>query len=194
MTGFVLSIVGGCDDYKFAFRGVTYSDPEEALKAQCAYNDDELKNIPSLTESLAKRCLVILPSHSLFQTGARGPQIVGDIIGFSPKGGDFLYQTRDQAWDFSAEVIKKRRIFKEVQVERSDKPENLPGDDYDSIIYISSNLQQWFMKIKSQTEPLPIYADESKGYSFEYTMSWLNYIEKVLIKEQLRQNSTQSIN
>ena len=199
VAGLVLSAATGCGSTKYLFMGATYTDPQKWLAAQRTYYDGLIEKIPALPRPLAKRALVILPGHGLIM-GITEEQAYSYMLKRYGLTRDMLkkmnrrnlqvrvkeesFQSSDMFWDSAANAVKKRGLFEEVQVERSDKPESLPAGDYDAIIYISSNLEQWLMKIKSKTEPVPVYLDKSKTDLFELRLSWLGYIEKVLAEDQ----------
>jgi hypothetical protein len=198
LVGFVLSMVAGCGP-KYGFMGVTYTDPEKWLAAQRTYYDGQVEKIPALPRPLARRALVILPGHGLIMEITEEQAFNNTLKRYGldretlkkmnprnlqvkiVKGG---WESSDISWDYFANCVKKRGLFEEVQVQRSDKPGTLPGGDYDAILYISSNLQQWLMKMKSKTESVPVFLDKSKTDPVEQRLSWLGYIEKVLTKKQ----------
>jgi hypothetical protein len=198
LVGFVLSTVAGCGT-KYVFMGVTYTDPQKWLAVQRTYYDGHIEKIPALPKPLAKRALVILPGHGLIMEITQ-EQVYSNTLKrygldretlkkMNPRNLQVRvkeegWQSSDIFWDCVANSVKKRALFEEVQVQRSDKPENLPGGDYDAILYISSNLQQWLMKMKSRTESVPVFLDKSKTDPVEQRLSWLGYIEKTLAKEQ----------
>lgn len=206
LVGFVLSAVAGCGP-TYMFMGVTYSNPEKWLAAQRTYYDGQIEKIPALPKPVAQRAMVVVPGHGLimsiweeqaFNNTLRSTGIDRKTLKkLNPRNLQVRivkgsWESTDMFWDHIADTVKKRGLFEDVQVQRSDKPEDLPGGDYDAILYISSNLQQWLMKVKSKTESVPVFFDKSKTDAVEQRLSWLAYIEKVLAKEQGRGSSARA--
>jgi hypothetical protein len=177
---FGLSALFGCAP-KYTVHGVTYADPEKALEAERNWNREQLKSVAPLAEPVAERALVILPDHGVIMaSGLYRQRIVGNPDAASQRSREWVLQTIDIGFDFAAEVLQKRGAFREVTVQRSDKPEEFLAHDYDAILYLSPDLNQWFMKIRSQAEPVPVYIDQSKETWGERYFTWAQYIEKVL--------------
>jgi hypothetical protein len=171
--------LSGCGMPKgYWYDEVRYPKPKQALEAQRAAQDETIAKIQPLAEPVGGRALVILPDRELIWAHVAGPK-----ESYSKSAKEFTLATNEMTWELHSEAVKKRHIFRMVEVQRSAKPDSLLASDYDAIIYPSSNLMQWLMKTRKGTEPSPVYVDESKPQGTERIVSWLEYIESVLAEQ-----------
>lgn len=95
---------------------------------------------------------------------------------------EYVISTIEAGRDTMAEILKRRKIFEEVSVTKSDHPETVTSSEYDVIIYLSvsgPNQKQWFLRASSDDESIPIYMDKSLPVGTQRSLSWLDYIEKI---------------
>lgn len=171
--------LSGCGMPKgYYYDDVRYPKAKQALEAQRAAQDEMLARIQPLAEPLGGRALVVLPERELIWTRVAVPK-----VSYSRSDKEFALATNEMVWELHAEAVRKRHIFKAVEVQKNEKPDDLLTSNYDAIIYPSSNLMQWFMKTRNGAEPSPVYVDESKPPGVERTMSWLKYMESVLAEQ-----------
>lgn len=171
----IFLLLCGCASYVYGYRGVNYSSSEQALKAQRDYRDRIISEISPTDRQLPYRALIVFPSRKLIEE--KGLRVKG-----SPNPDQFQYvvSALEMSFDFEAEAIKRRSIFEQVSTTKSDNPEKSISPEHDVIIYLlfeKAAEQQWFLKIPSKNEAIPIYVDTSLEGS-PRVLSWLNYIEK----------------
>lgn len=199
-VSFVCSLLASCSEVTCWHNGIWYTDPQKCLDAEKADLDEILNRITPLDAPLLEKGLVILPDQSLLWSASAGwgrQQIYNIYFIYiyselTSKVNTTYLTYYEMQFTAMAESIRKRGFFESIEIQQSDKPESFPAGDYDAIIYISSNLQQWFMKIQDQTKPEPIFIDWSKMQPEEKMMSWLDYIEEVLSKKKRERSSKQA--
>lgn len=90
----------------------------------------------------------------------------------------------ENIFDSMADALRRRKIFQEVSLIKSDKPESAKSNGYDDLIYLlvtGPDQLQWYLKTSSSDEPVPIYFNHSFPInSSQRVLSWLDYIEKTL--------------
>lgn len=173
----IVVILCGCAHTIYTYGRAKYASSEAALKAQQDDISRMIAEISPTDNSLGGRALVVLPSQRLIEE--KGIKTTGHV-----KRDDIEYviSTIKVGQDAMAEMLKRRKIFEEVSITRSDQPETVTSSGYDIVIYLlvsGPNQKQWFLRTSSNDESIAIYMDQSLPVGAQRALSWLDYIEKI---------------
>jgi len=180
--------LAGCGGLSY-YNGKAYHNPEEALKAYRADLNDRLASIAPTGNRIGGKALVALPNTAIlveaFLSGAKenpplfAPEDYEDDLPLTAARADAHY-------GFMADALKKRGVFDDVTVIRSDAPEKADIAGYDYLIYLSvpgPYKDQWYIRF-GKNAPMPIYLDYSIERSPERdvrrTNAWLMSIEQLV--------------
>ena len=180
---FCVAIVSGCTTYNY--NGRNYVSAQKTLDVQQVDLDNTLRQIVPLSNPIADKALVVLPSRSLIEKNG----VV--TTGYMARDGiELVISSLENNYKTMADSVRARNIFNEVVIRSDDKPETyvLPG--YYAIIYFalfSKNEAQWFIKFPQQNKEVPVYVDFSRQIGIDRTKAWLDIIEKN-VRENLISN------
>lgn len=183
LLAFVLLV--GCqvrhDSYTYG--GKRYRSPDRPLKALQRDLDDILMNIQPGDDKYEGSAHVVLPSRQLIE--AEGATYTGPKAKLSRNIIDYIVTAMEMNDDLMFAALRKRNIFGEVSMERSNRPELIARVGADYVIYktFKSNQPQWHIKPRTVDSAVPIYTDMSLGTGEERVHSWLKDIEKVLASQ-----------
>ena len=184
----LFSAASSCTRAQFGYGGTLYPSAGAALEAQRRQNASTLSEIPRSTNPVDGRALLVLPSRALIrQRGIRttGPPTEEQI--------EFIVTAVEVGYDNMADALRKRQIFDDLTVKKSDEPESVKPDKHDVIIYPtlpSSGQVQWFLRTGSPTsEAVPIYTNQTLS-GREQMLAWLDYVAQTAT-EQLRRERPQ---
>lgn len=90
--------------------------------------------------------------------------------------------------DNIAEAIKKRRLFQEVSITKSSNPDKYRTPDDVLTIYPTIGKKkfrddQWFVRIPSKDDAIPIYYDVTLPPGRARLVSLLDYLERKVVQE-----------
>lgn len=169
-------VMCGCTSGLYRYGEQKYYSSASALNAQRDDVANMIANIHPTNNPIGGRALIALPTQKLIEEkGIR-------ITGFATREQiDFIVSGVEISVGSMAEALKRRKIFEEVSVSKSDHPETMTSSQHDAIIYwllASPRQTQWFLKTPSNNKAVPIYMDQSLPLGAPRTLSWLDYIEK----------------
>jgi hypothetical protein len=178
----IISLCGCQSIYKY--KSAQYTSSEAALQAQRDDINEMIAEIKPTNNPLGGKALVVLPSRKLIESK------VVKIFTSSPRREwvEYFVMTIELDNDAKAEVLKRRKIFEEVAVTKSDQPETVMSSDYKIIVYlklIAYDQMQWYLRTSFADRSFPIYSDNSFPAGMQRTFSWLDYLEKTAA-EQLK--------
>lgn len=188
VTMLAVLTLAGCG-LKSNYNGTVYGRPEEALKAYGNDLNDRLAKVKPTNNRIGGKALVSLPGATkLKEIGFAGvkesyPDLSPDVL---EKNFEYTAARADAHNGFMADALKKRGIFDDVTVIRSDAPEKADISGYDYLIYLSvpgPYQDQWYIRF-GKNAPMPIYLDYSIERSPERDIkrltSWLMSIEQLV--------------
>jgi hypothetical protein len=179
---FSIIILASCATQKYRFGDIIYDTPEAALKVAQEQCDRNVSVITPTENPLGARALCVLPSRNLIEK--KGIRITGTP---KPEGINYVVSISEIDQDGMAQALRKRQIFSDVKIVKSNDPETFTMPEYEIIIYrvIKSPDQiQWFLKTSPNKEALPIHMDMSLPVGAPRILSWLKHVEN-LAREQL---------
>jgi len=173
-------ILAACITTKYYYANIPYDTPEAALKVAQETCNRNVSVINPTENPLGGRALCVLPSRKLIEKSGKS----GTKIYRTPKPEAFNHwvSLNEIDQDGMAEALRKRQIFNDVKIVKSDDPEMFTIPDYEIIIYSvikEPDQMQWFLKISPNKGPFPIYIDESLPSGPPRIFSWLKNIEKL---------------
>ncbi len=176
----IISLCGCQSIYKY--KSAQYTSSEAALQAQRDDINEMISEIKPTNNPLGGKALVVLPSRKLIESK------VVKIFTSSPRREwvDYFVMTIELDNDAKAEVLKRRKIFEEVAVTKSDQPETVTTPDYKIIVYLklmAYDQMQWYLRTSFAEKSFPIYADNSLPVGMQRTFSWLDYLEKTAAEQ-----------
>ena len=186
----IIVTLGGCG-LNCNYNGKVYNSSDKAMKAYSKDLNDRLEKIKQTDKHIGGKALVALPNATILEeTCSAGVKEnwpdVNPRDSFYRKRIAYTVLRADAHYGFMADAVKKRGIFDDVTVIRSDAPEKADISGYDYLIYLSVSgpyKDQWYLRF-GKNAPMPIYLDYSIERSPERdirrTTSWLTTIEQLV--------------
>jgi hypothetical protein len=112
----VVAVLAGCSTTYFTYKGETFASRDEALAAIQADIDLVLNGTEARPAPVANRARVVIPSiEAILERGLR--------VGGSSEHRDYVSNAIQKQIQLIPTVIKKRNIFKRVDVEETNSPD-----------------------------------------------------------------------
>ena len=193
----------GCSRAMYLYKDDTYGSSEAALQAQRDDINQMIAEIKPTNNPLGAKALVVLPSKKLIERKALKITDSGLlVVDFPPPGSGAYGSARHDImehsitatefnFDAKTEMLKRRKIFDEISVTKSDQPETVTSSDYNIVIYLklmAPDQMQWYIRTSLTDKPFPIYSDQSLR-GVQQNLSWLDYLEKTAAELLRRQKS-----
>jgi len=156
----------------------TRAAAEEELAMQI---NQTLEGITPTTSPVGGSALVAIPT--LEHIEQHGIKFTGNRAVISRNQIDFLKYAQMSARESMVTALKKRQIFDSVTLVHNDAPQFTSLADYDYFIYLynpSPESAQWYIKSWQSETAEPIVMDMSQPAGLPRTLSWLDYIEKLV--------------
>lgn len=190
VVGIIITIIflyGCISQSVYGYKGAQYASSEAALQAQRDDINQMIAEIKPTNNPLSGKALVVLPSRRLIESKAI-KLLTGSL---SRHWIEHLLTAVELENDARAEALKRRKIFEEIAVTKSDQPETVTSPNYNFIIYLklmSPDQMQWYLKTSSTNKSFPIYSDQSLP-GMQQIFFWLDYIEKTAAEQLQRQKN-----
>lgn len=194
------------------FDGKVYKTPAEADQTF----QKALSEVPERGKSLADRALLVLPSATaigLYQMKFQD-KMMAQMHGMSPgfggdggkaaqsameKSGEMMKAHLERYHAFFAEALKKRRAFKHLVLEKSDRPGLVQRPEYDVNILLvlkDSGQEEWVVRTSllnastvPMAKPMAVAGKSTPAGGSAWLIKWLEDLEsqaEVLLKRQER--------